>query len=78
MAAIGLREGTLMDKDKAAPAEQDPSNSSSPDGGGSTIPKSDNGVWATSTPGKSTFEPEEDSPAQDSGADTAGGPAEKA
>jgi hypothetical protein len=82
MTAIGLREGTSMEKDKdqdkAAPAEQDPDNSSSP-GNGATIPKSRDGVWATSTPGKSTFEPEEDVPAQDSGAEggagTAGGPA---
>lgn len=65
-----------MDKDNAAPAEQDPSTSSSP-GNGTTIPKSSNGVWATSTRGKSTFEPEEDPAAQDREADT-GGPAEKA
>lgn len=77
MSAIGPREGTLMDKDKATPAEQDPGHGSSP-GDGTTIPKSSNGVWATSTPGKSTFEPEEDPPAQDSGAGPAGGSGEKA
>lgn len=78
MAAIGLRKGTLMDKDKAAPAGQDPGNSSSPDSG-TTIPKSSNGVGATSTPGKSTFEPEEDPPAGDSDdAGTGGAPADKA
>lgn len=74
MAAIGLREGTVMDKDKAAPAEQDASTSSSPDSG-TTIPKSSNGVWATSTPGRSTFEPEEDTEAQDGETDAAGRPA---
>ena len=79
MTAIGLREGTSMDKDKdkAAPAEQDPNNSSSP-GNGTTIPKSRDGVWATSTPGKSTFEPEEDVPAQDGGAESTGGSEDKA
>lgn len=66
-----------MDQDKAAPAGQDPSNSGSR-GSGATIPKSEDGVWATSTPGKSTFEPEEDLPAQDSEAEAAGGPEEKA
>ena len=47
-----------MGKDQADPAGQD-SERSTP-GSGSTIPKSKDGVWATSTPGKSSFEPEED------------------
>jgi hypothetical protein len=54
-----------MDKDKAAPAEQDPGTSGA-QGSGSTIPKSNDGVWVTSRPGGSSFEPEEDAPAQDS------------
>lgn len=79
MTAIGPREGTSMDKDKAVPAEQEPQNSKP--GDGSTIPKSKDGVWATSTPGKSTFEPEEDTSedddlADDSGAKYTGGPAD--
>jgi hypothetical protein len=64
-----------MDKDQAAPAEPDPDNSSSP-GSGSTIPKSKDGVWITSTPGGSSFEPEEDAPAQDTG-ESAGGSEKK-
>jgi len=68
-----------MDKDKAVPAEQEPHNSKP--GNGSTIPKSKDGVWATSTPGKSTFEPEEDAaedddPAEDGGAKYTGGSAD--
>lgn len=58
------------DKDTAAPAE-DPGNSGSPESG-STIPKSKDGVWITSTPGGSSFEPEEDVPAQDTGGKSAG------
>lgn len=57
-----------MDKDNAAPAEQDPDTSTST-GTGSTIPKSADGVSITSTPGGSNFEPEEDAPAPDSEAD---------
>ena len=64
------------DKDKAAPAEQEPGNSGSRESG-STIPKSNDGVWVTSTPGGSSFEPEEDVPAQDKG-ESAGGPDRKA
>jgi hypothetical protein len=60
-----------MDKDNAAPAEQDPNNSGSV-GTGSTIPKSADGVSITSTPGGSSFEPEEDAPALDSEADKGG------
>ncbi|MDQ0819596.1 hypothetical protein QFZ79_001887 [Arthrobacter sp. V4I6] len=60
-----------MDKDPTAPAEQDPDNSSSP-GSGSTIPKSKDGVWITSTPGGSSFEPEEDVAAHDTGEGTGG------
>jgi hypothetical protein len=57
-----------MDQNPAASAEQDPDKASSP-GSGSTIPKSKDGVWVTSTPGGSNFEPEEDVPAQDTGED---------
>lgn len=53
-----------MDQDPAALAEQDPEKTSSP---GRTIPKSKDGVWITSTPGGSSFEPEEDAPAGDGG-----------
>lgn len=53
-----------MDQDPAAPAEQDAASSP---GSGSTIPKSNDGVWITSTPGGSSFEPEEDVPAGDGG-----------
>lgn len=76
--AIGLREGTSMvkDKDKAAPQEQEPGNSGSR-GSGSTIPKSNDGVWVTSTPGGTSFEPEEDVPVQDGG-ESAGEPDRKA
>jgi hypothetical protein len=76
--AIGLREGTSMvkDKDNAVPQEQEPGNSGSRESG-STIPKSNDGVWVTSTPGGSSFEPEEDVPAQDKG-ESAGGPDRKA
>ena len=58
-----------MDQDPAAPAEPDPEKTSSP-GSGSTIPKSKDGVWITSTPGGSSFEPEEDAPAGDGGENT--------
>ena len=58
-----------MDQHPAAPAEQDANKASSP-GSGSTIPKSNDGVWITSTPGGSSFEPEEDAPAGDGGEDT--------
>jgi len=58
--AIGLRKGTAMGKDQADPAGQDPERGTP--GSGSTIPKSKDGVWATSTPGHSSFEPEEDAP----------------
>lgn len=75
MSAIGPREGTPMDKDRAAPAEQDPDESGSP-GNGSTIPKSKDGVGATTTPEKSNFEPEEDDPAEDSEAKYTGGSAD--
>jgi hypothetical protein len=54
-----------MDKDNAAPAEQDPNKSGST-GTGSTIPKSTDGISITSTPGGSSFEPEEDAPVPDS------------
>jgi hypothetical protein len=57
-----------MDQDPAAPAEQDPEKTSSP-GSGRTIPKSKDGVWITSTPDGSSFEPEEDVPARDGGED---------
>jgi hypothetical protein len=60
-----------MDKDNAAPAEQDPNDSGSA-GTGSTIPKSADGVSITSTPGGSNFEPEEDAPPPDSGTDKGG------
>lgn len=64
-----------MDRDGAAPAEQNPDNSGSP-GDGSTIPKSTDGVRATTTPGKSNFEPEEDVPAEDSEEKYTGGSAD--
>jgi hypothetical protein len=58
-----------MDQNPAASAEQDPDETGSPESG-STIPKSKDGVWVTSTPGGSNFEPEEDVPAQDTEEDT--------
>jgi len=61
------------DKGPAAPAAPDPDSGSSA-GRGSTIPESKDGVWITSTPGGSSFEPEEDGPAQDAPAQDAGGP----
>jgi hypothetical protein len=60
-----------MNKDSAAPAEQDPGDSGA-QGSGSTIPKSNDGVSVTSTPGGSSFEPEEDAPARDGGEVTGG------
>lgn len=57
-----------MDQDPAAP-EQDAEKAGAP-GSGSTIPKSKDGVWITSTPGGSSFEPEEDVPAPGSGEGT--------
>ncbi|SDK61548.1 hypothetical protein [Arthrobacter sp. ok362] len=64
-----------MGKDQADPAGQDPERSAP--GSGSTIPKSKDGIWVTSTPGKSSFEPEEDVPVQGSGAEDAGRPEEE-
>ena len=61
------------DKGPAAPAAPDPDSGSSA-GRGSTIPESKDGVWITSTPGGSSFEPEEDGPAQDAPAQDAGRP----
>jgi hypothetical protein len=61
-----------QDQDKTAPAEPEAGTSGSP-GSGGTIPKSKDGVWITSAPGGSNFEPEEDAPAGDSGAESAGG-----
>ena len=69
LTAIGLKEGIFMDQDPAAPPEQEPEKTSS-SGIGRTIPKSKDGVWITSTPGGSSFEPEEDAPAGDGVEDT--------
>jgi hypothetical protein len=68
-----------VDKDNAAPAEQEPDTSGAA-GSGSTIPKSKDGISITSTPGRSSFEPEEDvaSPENGDSGDSAEGSGKEA
>lgn len=66
-----------MDTENTDPARQDPGDSDSP-GNGRTIPKSNDGVWSTWTSDKSSFEPEEDTPAQAGGTENAGDPDDEA
>jgi hypothetical protein len=66
-----------MDKENTDPAGHDAGGSDSP-GNGTTIPKSSDGVWTTWTSEKSSFEPEEDAPAQGGETGNAGDPEEGA